>query len=171
MTGVIRFTAIRAPQFDDNAFRLRMVSAIREFSEETIKEFEETTSYWKSGRPKFTYKMSTGKGHDISTEILYDNPVYGYIDKDVPGHVLKEVRVGKTFGSGSMPGTLTVQQVPARDSKSVLTIKEGTWWPGIAARHFGQQILDSLESSGVTLGSFLQAFISNRVYSNKWWIK
>ena len=167
MTGVIKFTAIRAPQFDDKVIRPFIVGAVREFSEVAIKEFDKTASYWKSGKPKFTYRMSTSRGQDLTSEILYDNPVYGYIDKGVPGHALKEVRVGETFGSGSMPGTLSVQPVPTGDPKSVLTIKEGTWWSGIKARHFGEQINESLATSGHSLAATVQAALRNARWSNK----
>lgn len=166
----VRFEAIRAPQWDDQYLRAFMLGAVREFAEEKVKQFDKTVSYWKSGKPKFSWSVSTKKGEDITATISYDNPIYGYIDKGVPGHVIaapqKVRRFTKTFGAGSTPGTLSVGGSVQRSSEWV-SINKDINWPGIRARNFSERIRDESESGPDNFGFRIQTAL-NKAASNVW---
>ena len=153
MIGVI-FEAVRAPEFDDKFYRAPLFFAMSTFGKRAVKEFDDVASFWHSNRPKFQAKLNTGAsgGDHIWVDIVTENPVFFYVDRGVPGHLIypRKDRVSGTAGTyipGSLPGTLSVDPVGGRKVLDgyYLNLNQIIDWPGIVARNWSDQIEQKLD--------------------------
>lgn len=152
MTDVIKFTTDKFPEFKTDTLRLSLLAGMREYGQDTIKEFDKVVSKWNtSDKPEFTYNLSgTGKNDEIlNVWISTEDRVFHYVDKGVPAHNINPSKYRKTgtsglYSAGSAPGTLDTTKA-SKHSGFYLNLNWIIPWPGIKAREFSRQIKEKVE--------------------------
>jgi len=165
---VIKFTAIRSPQFDSTALRFELIKEMGLFQKEVVAEFKITTRYWKRGRPEFTAPMSTTKGNsEVSVTVSTDNDLFHYLDKGVPGRTVTPDPVNPmvikgTYTAKSVPGVLYPNYFGGEVyDGSYARVTEPFYWGGIEARDFSGQIAEMYSTGEKSLSVRLQAVLDH----------
>jgi hypothetical protein len=171
---MIRFVAIRPPQFDDSAIRLAFLSEMRLFGEDVKRDYNSIGRMWHSSRPKFEIRLETRASEGIAVTVGTDNAVFGYLDKGVEGHLIiprkgKVSGVAGTYIPGSMPGTLSVN--PSGGQKvmdgNYLNLNQVIDWPGIEARGWSGLLAEKYSTGPSSLHARMQSAV-NRAAEKVW---
>jgi hypothetical protein len=171
---IVRFEQIRSKRFDISEVRLELLAEMNSISQDIIREYNKTASYWKKNKPKFTRTLETnvdGK-QNIAINIRVDNKLYTYIDRGTSGRVIdarsKPVVIGGKYSPGSSPGTLYTSPGGASESGEFRVIRGVFFWPGVRARLFTEQIKQKVQhSTNFRLTERLQS-AAERAH-DKWW--
>lgn len=173
MTAIVRFETIRPKNLDISALRLAIVAEMNSISQDIIKEYNKTVSFWKR-KPIFTRTLETNVNNkeSIAISIYTDNKIYPYVDRGTAGRVIDSrqnpVVLPGTYSAGSMPGTLSVSPQGGVEGGGQRVIRGVFFWPGIKARLFTEQIKEKVQrSTNFRLTERLQSAVERS--RAQWW--
>jgi hypothetical protein len=174
MIPTVRFQAIRPKNLDIPELRLALLSGMNQISQDILREYRKTVSYWKSNKPNFTRTLETNVGgkENIAINIFSDNEIYKYIDRGTSSRIVDgsehPVVLSGTYSAGSMPGTLSVSPQGSVEGGGTRVLRGVFFWPGIRARLFTEQIAEKIQSSSeFRMTERLQSAVERA--RDKWW--
>jgi hypothetical protein len=171
MASLISFISYKPPSFKIENGRLYMLQGMRKYGVRSVREFEKIVKPWNTtNKPQFTFELSgTGAGSEyVMVTVRTEDPVFHYVDKGVPAHVIKSKKpfvtgkmradarksgtqwkfkhgIDASFKAGSSPGSLTVVSSQSKFREFYLSLNQDINWPGIEARDFSTSIQTKLE--------------------------
>jgi hypothetical protein len=169
---MIRFTAIRPPEFNSNFARLYLLAEMRKFGEDVKRDYDGVGKLWSSGKPKFEIKLETNASEGIAVSVGTDNAVFHYIDQGVEGHLIIPRKgrisgVAGTYHAGSTPGTLAVGRGTKVMDGNYLNLNQVIDWPGIKARGWTNIIFEKYSTGPSSLAARMQDAL-NRSTEKAW---
>jgi hypothetical protein len=175
MMPTVRFEAIRPKNLDVAELRLALVAGMNEISQDILREYKQTVSYWKRNKPTFSRKLETNVGgakESIAITIYCDSDIYKYIDRGTSGRIVDgsqhPVVLSGTYSPGSMPGTLSVSPQGGVEGGGQRVLRGVFFWPGIRARLFTEQIADKMQkSTDFKMTEKMQSAVERA--RDKWW--
>ena len=144
---VVLFKGIKPTRLKDDAMRLALLNAMREYGTKVKKDFEQTVETWKH-KPKFETLVSLKEGAEILVDTATESKIYGYVTEGTPPHLIwaghytgksksKVLAIPTAFSPKTQPGRLKAG-AGSRSGKAYF--RPYVQHPGIKPRLFHEMI-------------------------------